>query len=131
MISAGPCCRCKTEFYLPDELYHSAKRSPAISFWCPYGHEQHFAAGETDEQKLRRERDRLKQQLAERDDAIAEQRKMREQAERQVSAQKGLVTRLKNRVGRGVCPCCNRQFDNLHRHMTSKHPTYIAEDAAA
>jgi hypothetical protein len=23
-----------------------------------------------------------------------------------------------------VCPCCNRTFQALARHMNSKHPTY-------
>lgn len=41
---------------------------------------------------------------------------------RQLSAARGQVTRIKNRVGNGVCPCCNRSFGNLHRHMQTKHP---------
>lgn len=41
----------------------------------------------------------------------------------------GQVTKLKNRVGHGVCPCCNRSFGNLARHIESEHPTFIAEAA--
>lgn len=26
------------------------------------------------------------------------------------------------------CPCCNRTFQNLQRHMTSKHPDYVSLD---
>ncbi len=86
-------------------------------------------AGETAEQKLRRERDRLAQRIAERDDEIRRQCEMREATERQLSATRGVVTRIKNRVGHGVCPCCNRTFGDLYRHMSTKHPGYAAEAA--
>jgi hypothetical protein len=131
LISVGPCYRCKSEIALPQELHDAAKRSPRISFWCPYGHEQHFCEGETEEQKLRRERDRLQQRLAEKDDEIAWQRKSREETERKLTATRGVVTKIKNRVGHGVCPCCNRTFENLARHMNSKHRGYAAEPAEA
>ncbi len=32
------------------------------------------------------------------------------------------LKRKMNRVSKGVCPCCNRMFSNLARHMASKHP---------
>ena len=38
------------------------------------------------------------------------------------AAARGQVTKMRNRVGNGVCPCCNRTFVNLQRHMASKHP---------
>ena len=44
--------------------------------------------------------------------------------ERQLSATRGVVTRTKNRISKGVCPCCTRSFQNLKRHMASKHPEY-------
>lgn len=72
----------------------------------------------------------LKQQLARKDDEIAAQRRLRDHAERQASARKGQVTRLKNRAAAGVCPCCTRSFENLRRHMTTKHPTFKAEEVA-
>jgi hypothetical protein len=110
-------------------LYGAAKKSTEISFFCAYGHSAIFKEGETEETKLRRERDRLTQQLAEKNDEINRQRELREAAERRTSAAKGQITKIKNRVGHGVCPCCNRTFENLQRHMTSKHPTFTAEAA--
>ncbi len=130
MRSAGLCYTCKCEMLIPDALYESAQRSKGvIAFYCAYGHSQVFVAGESDEQKLRRERDRLTQRLAEKDDEIKFQRDLREGAERRLSAARGQVTKIKNRVGKGVCPCCNRSFANLHRHMTTEHPTFAAEAA--
>lgn len=130
MRNVGPCWQCKCETWIPDALYESAQRSKGvITFYCGYGHPQVFAKGETDEQKLRRERDRLTQRLAEKDDEIKFQRDLREGVERRLSAARGQVTKIKNRVGNGVCPCCNRSFANLHRHMTTEHPTFTAEAA--
>lgn len=122
------CCKCKTSFFLPDSLYKSAKASEEILFYCPYGHPQHFPDGVSEAEKLRLERDRLAQRIAQRDDEIRLERDRRGAVERQLSAQRGVVTRIKNRVGHGVCPCCSRNFKNLHRHMKSKHPNYSKSD---
>jgi hypothetical protein len=127
MINAGQCFRCKCDIWLPDELCHAARRSDRVEFFCSYGHAQIFCQGETEEQKLRRERDRLAQRIAEKDDEINRQRALREGTERQLSATRGVVTRIKNRVGHGVCACCNRTFGNLARHMATKHPSFSAE----
>ena len=45
-------------------------------------------------------------------------------AENRRRAEKGAKTRLKNRIAKGVCPCCTRSFVNLKRHMDNKHPDY-------
>lgn len=37
---------------------------------------------------------------------------------------RGVVTKTKNRIGKGVCPCCNRTFVELARHIATKHPDY-------
>lgn len=122
------CWKCKTEYLLPSALYKAARASAGISFFCPYGHSAHFPEGPTEEEKLRQERDRLRQRVAQRDDEIRLERELREGTERRLSAQRGVVTRIKNRVGHGVCPCCSRTFGNLSRHMKSKHPEYAKSD---
>lgn len=124
LIQIGPCAKCKCEVSLPEELYNSARHSKEISFHCAYGHSMHFPQGLSEEEKLRRERDRLAQRVAERDDEIRAQRERAEAAERRGAAARGQVTKIKNRVGHGVCPCCNRTFENLARHMTSQHPAF-------
>lgn len=125
MKNAGACATCKTDVWIPDALYEAAKRSEKVGFYCSYGHSLCFPQGETEEAKLRRERDRLAQRLAEKDDRIREERDLREAAERRTAAAHGQVTKIKNRVGHGVCPCCNRTFENLARHMLSKHPDQV------
>lgn len=110
--------------WLPDDLEAAARRDNNIAVYCGHGHKGFFPEGQTEEQKLRQERDRLKQQIAQRDDEINEQRQLRYATERRLSAQRGMVTRIKNRVGHGVCPCCSRSFENLQRHMKTKHADY-------
>lgn len=122
------CWKCKAEYVLPIALYRAAKASERIGVFCPYGHEGHFLDGPTEEDKLRQERNSLRQQMAQRDDEIRLERELREATERKLSAQRGVVTRIKNRVGHGVCPCCSRTFENLGRHMKSKHPEYAKGD---
>lgn len=120
------CTNCGISMTLPDG-YLNNRRGDGRSFWCPNGHSMSYK--ETEADKLRRERDRLAQQIAQRDDEIRRQRELREEAERRVSAARGQVTRLKKRASAGVCPCCNRTFENLHRHMQTKHPQFAKEES--
>lgn len=110
------CCVCDTDFQVPDELYR-VRRSDHLNFWCPLGHPLSYPRGLSETQRLRNELD------AERARAefwrVEEERRSRE-----LSAAKGQVTRLKNRAKAGVCPCCNRSFVQLARHMAVKHPDF-------
>jgi RNase P subunit RPR2 len=118
------CCRCKQPMWVPIELHTAAKSSEKIIFFCAYGHEQHFPKRESEEHKLRRERDRYLQQLAEREDRIREMHK--EQVRLRDEANKARIARRKvvDRISKGVCPCCNRSFVQLARHMKTQHPLW-------
>lgn len=122
------CYRCKTTFAIPRAHYDAAKASDKIEFFCSYGHGQVFREGPTEEDKLRQERDRLKQRTAELEDDAQMARDRAHRAELRASAARGQVTRLKNRAAAGVCPCCNRTFVNLQRHMASKHVGFAKVD---
>lgn len=81
------------------------------------------------------EANRLKKQLlaeAARADRANEARRWAEEAaereKRRHAATKGKLTKERKRVGKGVCPCCNRSFDNLRRHMETKHPEFHAAE---
>lgn len=124
------CGQCDQRFCVPDETYRHLKAS-SQTWYCPFGHQRHFPQGESQETILRRERDRLKQEAARLQESINSQREQREAAERRASAARGQVTRLKNRAANGVCPCCNRTFANLQRHMATKHAGFIAEEVQA
>ena len=48
-------------------------------------------------------------------------------ANRSRAALKGQVTKIKRRVGKGICPCCRRNFANLRDHMEDEHPDWSEE----
>jgi len=129
-ISAGKCCRCGCRIWLTPTHYYAAMEGRSkISFHCSYGHAQHFADEDDEITKIRRERDRLKQQMAERDDRIQRLIKLANDAEattRKVKAEKAKLTK---RASAGLCPCCNRSFANMAAHMKTKHPEFNAEAA--
>jgi uncharacterized protein with PIN domain len=104
------CGCCHINFSIPETLFQQCQRHRHKAFWCPAGHELYFI--ESDYKKMEREKDRLVQQLAEKDDEI-------------LLAQKE-AKRLQKRAHAGVCPCCNRTFVHMARHMKTKHPLYGA-----
>ena len=53
------------------------------------------------------------------------ERNARQSAEDSLVAMRGVNTKLKKRVAAGVCPCCQRSFINLRRHMTTQHADYV------
>jgi hypothetical protein len=128
------CFQCKEPVWLSEER-EDVLRKNQNTFHCLWGHQQHFPAGPTEADKLRRERDRLKQEAARLEEekraawaTAHDQREQRLAAERRASAARGQVTRLKNRAAAGLCPCCNRSFVNLQRHMATKHKGFTVEE---
>lgn len=116
--SCGPCAVCGIVVVLPAHLADK-KREDHTVYFCGNGHKLVFK-GKTELEKTREllETERRWRERAE---------ELRKQAELQASAARGVVTRMKNRVGNGVCPCCNRTFQNLMRHMQTKHPELKSE----
>lgn len=128
------CPECGVIFGIPEELMKKL-REKGTTFYCPNGHKLHFGDSEND--RLRRERDRLKQQMAEKDDAIErrdrwleDQRKDIEHEKRRHAATKGNLTKAKKRANAGVCPHCTRTFANMATHIRHMHPEKIHEPEA-
>lgn len=120
------CYACGLLFAFPADTMER-REFDGKSFWCPCcGKSQCFCG--TDKQRLENEVARMR---AANDQVRAEvdrQRKIRMGVERKLRAQKGVTTRIKNRVKNGVCPCCHRHFENLERHMQGKHPEFATDD---
>lgn len=109
------CYKCSMAFGVPVE-FDKERLKRRDSFWCPAGHQQHYI-GETEEQKLRREVERKTQQVEAanaRANAANQQRDAVSKAHR----------KMRLRVANGVCPCCNRTFQNLLSHMKTEHPDF-------
>lgn len=126
-IVADTCAECGVVFGL-EAGYQRQRRDDHQSFYCPNGHSLSYAG--------KSEAERLKEDLKRRDSALAWERDRRQgeqrradHAERRLSATKGVVTKMRKRVGAGVCPCCNRHFTALERHMATKHPAFREEPA--
>ena len=120
------CCNCGVAFAMPEALYKRCKGDSDRWFYCPNGHRQHYTEGDIQKAKrLQREAEqKLARERAAHDQKAARLRDQRDRAENRRRAEKAAKTRIKNRVANGVCPCCNRTFKNLARHMASQHPDF-------
>ena len=85
-------------------------------FYCPAGHRQYYA-GKTEEEKLRRKLAQTQSDLKAEQGRVAILKEQRDKVKRS-------HMRMRERVKNGVCPCCTRSFDNLARHMKTKHPEF-------
>jgi hypothetical protein len=117
------CGVCGVTYTVPEPKYDHMREDGGYAS-CPNGHQWGWSEGRRQRDALRRERDLLAQQVAQRDDEIRAQREAREAAERQARAAKGEITKLKKRASAGTCPCCNRTFSNMAAHMKTKHPEF-------
>lgn len=122
-------CWCGVQHAVPESLRKqqlaAKERGDNMEVFCPLGHKYIPGSGLTPAQE---EAARLKRRLeyaeADRDSARAE----RDSEKRRAAAARGQVTKIKKRVGKGVCPCCNRHFTNLERHMQTQHPEFTDSD---
>ena len=103
--------------YAINERYRKQKAQEGGGWHCPYCQCSWGFFDNSENANLRRE--------------LALERKQKEwarqeakHAENRRRAAAGQLTKIKRRVSRGVCPCCNRTFENLAKHMENKHPGY-------
>ncbi len=118
------CIECGIRFQVPHG-FTDQRRQDTRAFYCPNGHSMSYRESTLD--KVTRERDRLAQQIAQKNDEIADERRRREAQERSTIALRGHLTKARNRAKNGVCPCCTRTFGDLARHMKTKHPEFAAD----
>ena len=112
------CCNCATNFAMDNNLKQRLKET-GDTFYCPNGHAQRYT--ETEATRLKRQNQSLESNLRwAKIDA--------QNAKYSHAATKGKLTKLKNRIANGVCPCCNRTFANISRHMAGQHPDYLQVD---
>jgi len=109
------CCNCHTRFAMTKELMEQRRQDHKL-FYCPNGHGQHYT-GESEAEKLRR------QLRSAQTDADWYQDQLTA-SERSKAAIKGHLTRARNKLAKGQCPCCDQVFGNVREHMKFKHPDY-------
>jgi len=119
------CCTCGITFGVT-ENHQKRLRDSHKRFYCPVGHVQYYQ-GQSETEKLKAD---LEQAKRREDRSNVRETRIRDQlgaTERSNTALRGVVTRKKNQLNRvkhGVCPCCNRNFKDLKRHMDNKHPSF-------
>lgn len=121
-------CWCGILFAVPDALQREYERKndmtpKSMSIHCPLGHG--MTRGVSNKMK------ELESRLAATRSMLDQERAKSETLEKRVAAAKGQVTKIRKRVGNGVCPCCTRSFSNLARHMNTQHPDYKSGECLA
>lgn len=118
------CYSCRMPF-LVSAAFQKNKKADKSNFWCPNGHSQAYQ-GKTEAQKLREDWEasslRFQSELNEANHA-------RLVAEKAAKAEKTKRWKVSDRIAKGVCPCCNRTFEDLARHMPTKHKDYALPPA--
>lgn len=120
--SITKCCVCDVRFAMTAD-FERRRREDRRSFYCPNGHAQGFC-GKTPAEREREAREAAERRAVALQAQIDQKNKSIEHLGRRLNASRGVTTRLKNRIKNGVCPCCNRHFKDLHRHMTTEHPDF-------
>jgi len=113
------CAKCGIATGYPDDWLQQ-RRDEHAQLWCPNGHTLSFN-GKSQTDRERERGDRLARAL---ESAQAEADRER----RSRIAIRGHLTRQRKRAAAGLCPCCQRTFQQLARHMQHKHPEFATQE---
>lgn len=105
-------CWCGCQHAIPSGLNDWINNSPSNAVHCPLGH------------KWVRQRDSDARKL---EAATARNRHLEDQllaAGEEAERVRVALVRDRHRFANGVCPCCNRSFEALRRHIATQHPDY-------
>jgi hypothetical protein len=123
------CHKC-AGLYALQENWRRKRQDDGGSWNCPYC-DVSTCYVTTEVQRLKdsleQEQRRLVNERARHDQTRADLR----ETEARRRAEKAAKTRLKKRAAKGLCPCCNKQFADLHNHMQRQHPNFAAKPAPA
>lgn len=120
-FTALDCANCGVPFGITEE-YEERRREDGHNFYCPNGHANAWNS------QRQRELDEAKKAAARLQERLDAERGWSAQLESDLHTErkshattKGQLTRAKKRASAGVCLHCNRHFENVERHMKSKH----------
>ena len=122
------CCNCGVTFAM-EASFQQERLKDHKNFFCPNGHSQHYT-GETEADKLKKKVKNLETQLQWAEDRATRANEQANSHFRGKQIIKGKFKHMKARVANGVCPCCQRTFQNLMRHMKSQHPKFKGEEVS-
>ncbi len=96
---------------------------------CPYCKQERGYGTSKQEAEIAQLKCDLEQQRTLKEEARARESDALKEADhfrKSRDGMKGQLVKVQKRVAHGVCPCCDRTFINLQRHMATKHPDYAA-----
>ncbi len=123
-LAKETCCNCGVIFAMPADLQKNLIETGRL-FYCPNGHPQHYTESEVSKLEKRLKQEKAFRAAAEKD--LQSEREWSKRQARSRSALRGVVTRLKNKIADGKCPCCDQYFSDLHNHMVHDHPEYLEQ----
>jgi len=109
------CCKCGQPFAMTSD-FKERRLNDHKYFYCPSGHRQYYV-GKTKEQRLK---ERLSQKNMKIKQLYGENANLRSER----NEVKKTYNRMRTRIKNGVCPCCDRTFQNLLEHIKTKHPEF-------
>ena len=115
------CASCGTAFAVPAQVMKKGRENHG-EVYCPNGHINVWRKSEVE---------KLTEQLAAEQQKASSYRTRLEAEEQQRFAAEAARDKLKRRIKRGVCPCCKRSFENVKRHICTKHPEFAEETKTA
>lgn len=121
-IETITCSSCGIVYGLP-YWFQKCRRDDKQTFYCPNGHPQAYIESETD--RLRKQLEQEKRSAEWWKNHAASKDSQLKGVNIQLGKMKAKLKRTETRVSNGVCPCCNRSFQNVMRHMKTKHPDYV------
>lgn len=123
-LEVEDCRVCGVPHAIPKAM-RTEKYNNGGAWYCPNGHHIGWTAGncKTGLQKLREENARLSSKVHYQSEQLGAERK-------RTAAAKAEAEKERKRIANGVCRCCNRSFQNLRRHIATKHPEIVPEKLA-
>lgn len=121
-LEATSCCVCGIQFGVPPYFIANARRK-AGTIYCPNGHVLGWSKSEAD--KLREQLEQEKRNVEWYKNIAKSKDSQIKGANIQLGKVKAKLHRTERRIANGVCPCCHRSFQNVMRHMKTKHPDYV------
>ncbi len=107
------CYKCGIPFGVPSNFKRAClQEGPEKTFYCPNGHGQVYTKSTSD--KLKEKFDQEKESLIKANDLAWD-------TVYKIRTEKNNLEKQLKRVKNGVCPCCNRSFKDLKKHMQTKH----------
>lgn len=122
-VSMGECCHCGEPMWATRTTVDTYLRN-SQGFYCIHGHKQHYPQGKSEAEKLREQLDAQRRRAERAEQNVAYERDRATRERNRANGYKGHATRMTKRAKAGVCPCCNRTFAQLARHMATQHPEF-------